>query len=321
MNINCVLLYGNDTYLIKKTLDGLFQTNEINEVDIEVYDYEENGIEVAITSAMTLPFLADKKGVVLRNCSFLSDKKNASEQEIKLLTQYCDYLNPTTILVLTAPYEKIDLRKKISKYLTKNIDTKAFISSKKPDSIYDYIKAEVTKNKLSIEPLALTQFVNRIGNDAQMVEQELNKLITYALDKGTITADMVYKIVTRNVDDNIFEIVNAFLDKNIDRTMEIYFDLKSIKIDPIWILNTITNKLQEILYTKELLSMKYKTDDIGKYFNASRGRMYYMMQNARNIDYDYLIQVLEAAEELDFKIKSGQLDKFLGLELFLLKQE
>lgn len=321
MNINCILLYGNDTYLIKKTLDDLFQTNEINEADIEVYDYEENGIEVAITSAMTLPFLADKKGVVLRNCSFLSDKKNATEQEVQLLMQYCNFFNPTTVLILTAPYEKIDMRKKISKYLTKHIDTKAFITSKKTDSIYEYIKAEVTKNNLKIDPLALTQFVNRIGNDAQMVEQELNKLITYALDKDTITADMVYNIVTRDIDDNIFEIVNAFLDKNIDRTMEVYFDLKSIKIDPIWILNTITNKLQEILYTKELLRMKYKTDDIAKYFHASKGRMYYMLQNARNVDYDYLIEVLEAAEDLDFKIKSGQLDKFLGLELFLLKQE
>ena len=321
MNANCILYYGNDSYLIKKNLNELFRTNEIKEVDIESYDYEENGIEVAVTSAMTLPFLADKKAVILRNCIFLTDKKNASPDEINSLQRYCSFINPTSIFVLLAPYEKLDFRKKIVKYLTKNIDSKSFVQDKKSDSIYDYVKDEVEKNNLSINPLALTQFVNRIGNDSQMLENELNKLITYSLDKEIITSDMVYAVVTKDIDDNIFELINAFLDNDIEKTMSIYFDLVSIKIDPIWILSVMVNKFQEILYTKELIKMEYKTEDISKYFRASRGRTYYIMQNARNMDDSKLINLLEAAEELDYKIKSGQMDKALGIQLFLLKSE
>lgn len=321
MNVNCVLYYGSDTYLIKKNLNDLFQSSQINDEDIETYDYEEDGIEVALNSAMTLPFLADKKGVILRNCTFLTDKKSASPVEVESLQRYCSFVNPTTIFVLMAPYDKLDLRKKIVKYLTKNIETKSYIPNKKSDSIYDYIKTEVSKNNLKIDPLALTQFVNRIGNDAVMLENELNKLITYSIGKEVITSDMVYDIVTKDIDDNIFELVNAYLENNIERTMEIYFDLRSIKIDPIWILGVIVNKFQEILYTKELIKMKYKNEDIGKYFNASRGRTYYIMQNARNIDDNALIDHLRRAEELDFKIKSGLIDKSLGVELFLLNTE
>jgi DNA polymerase III delta subunit len=65
--------------------------------------------------------------------------------------------------------------------------------------------------------------------------------------------------------------------------MEIYYDLKSIKIDPIWMLTVITSKFQEILYTKELIKQKYKNADIMKYFNASKGRVYYMMQKKKYI--------------------------------------
>jgi DNA polymerase-3 subunit delta len=321
MNANCILYYGNDSYLIKKNLDELFLTHEIKDEDVESYDYEEDGIEVAITSAMTLPFLADKKAVVLRNCTFLSDKKNASIDEVTTLQNYCNFINPTTILVLLAPYEKLDLRKKIVKYLTKNIDSKAFVQNTKSDSIYDYVKTEVKKYNLSIHPLALTQFVNRIGNDSQMLENELNKLITYSLGKEVITSDMVYEIVTKNIDDNIYELVNAFLENDVEKTMAIYFDLKSIKIDPIWILSVIVNKFQEILYTKELINMKYKTEDISNYFRASKGRTYYIIQNARNVDDLKLMNLLQEAEELDYKIKSGQIDKALGMELFLLKSE
>ncbi|MCK4552546.1 MAG: DNA polymerase III subunit delta [Tenericutes bacterium] len=318
MNSNCLLFYGEDSYLIKKNLDIIFKTNEINEQDIEVYDYEEDGIEVALISAMTLPFLAEKKGVVLRSCSFLSDKKNATKEEIEALKRYLGFHNPTTLFILIAPYVKLDTRKNIVKYLNKNIEVKSFQIVLKSNAIYDLIKDEVAKNNLTIEPLALTQFVNRIGDNTTMLENELKKLITYCLNKKTITSDMVYDIVTKDVDDNIFELVNAVVEKNINKCMEIYKDLKSIKIDPIWMLGTIGNKFQEILYTKELIKQKFKKEDIMKYFRASSGRVYYMMLNARNVNDDRMMKILTDLEKLDYKIKSGQIDKFLGLELFLL---
>lgn len=319
MNANCLLFYGNDSYLLKQKLNELFQENEILSEDIENYDYEEDGLEVVITSAMTLPFFANKKAVVLRNCVFLTEKKKISETDYNTLEKYVELKNPTTIFVMVAPYEKLDQRKKITKFLTKNIETKSFVTNLKSDSVYDYIRQVVSANHQTIESLALTQFVNRIGNNPLLIENELQKLITYAIGSERITSDMVYQVVTRDIDDNIYQLVNAYLDNNLQKTIDIYHDLKSIKIDPIWILGVIVSKFQEILYTKELIKMRYSQEDISKYFRASKGRTYYIMQNARNVDEDRLYKILEETEKLDYRIKSGQIDKFLGLELFLLK--
>ena len=318
MNTTCVLLYGDDSYLIKKNLDMLFKTSEILDQDVELYDFEEDGIEAAITSAMTLPFLSDRKAVVLRNCSFLSDRTQASKEQIETLRRYCEIINPSTLFVLTAPYDKLDSRKNIVKYLLKHIDSREFTLQQKSASIYEYIREDVARNGLTIDSLALTQFVNRIGNDSTLLENELNKLITYALSKENITSDMVYDIVTKDIDDNIFELVNAVIEKDMNKAMEIYRDLNQIKTDPIWMLSAISNKFQEILYTKELIKQKFRKEDIMKYFRASSGRVYYMMQNARNVDDDWLMKILEDIEELDYKIKSGQIDKSLGIELFIL---
>lgn len=321
MNPNCVLLYGNDAYGIKKHIDQILAEAEIKEEDTEIYDYEEDGLEGALQSAMTLPFLAEKKAVVLKNCSFLSDKNALSAEAAESLKRYCGYLNPTTLWIMTVAGEKLDYRKNLVKYLTKNIEAKAFNQSNDTKSIYKAIQEAVEKNGLVIDSLALTQFVNRIGNDSEMLENELEKLITYALDKKRITSDMVYDVVSRDIESNIFELVNAYLAKDVNKTLGIYRDLQSIKIDPIWMLGTITSKFQEILYTKELLRLRYKNEDIMKYFNASKGRVYYMVQNARNIEDDRLVQLLTKAEDLDFRIKSGQIDKDLGIELFLLDME
>jgi len=318
MNSNCILLFGNDAYAIKKNLDQILETSEISEEDIEYYDYEEDGLETALQSAMTMPFLVDKKAVVLRNCIFLTEQKNISNEESEALTNYCGFVNPTSIFCMTVTSDKLDYRKNIVKYLTKNIEFKQLNSKNDAESIYKYVRDEVEKNGLIIESLALTQFVNRIGNDSEMLENELAKLITFSLGKKRITSDMVYEIVSKDLDDNIYELVNAIIDRDMSKTMEIYADLKSLKIDPIWMLTVITSKFQEILYTKELLKLRYKNEDIMKYFNASKGRVYYMVQNAKAVDDDLLVKLLEETEELDFKIKSGQIEKDLGIELFLL---
>ncbi len=191
MNPNCILLYGDDLYALKKYQDSIMQLSEIKEEDIELYDYEEDGLENALSSAMTLPFLAEKKAVVLRNCTFLTDKKTLTSEETESLKQYTSFLNPTTVFFMLVPEAKLDLRKNIVKYLTKSVETKAFTQKNNIDALYQYIRDEVDKNGLSIDSLAMTQFVNRIGNDSEMLEQELAKLITFALDKKNITTDMI----------------------------------------------------------------------------------------------------------------------------------
>ncbi|HPJ23710.1 MAG TPA: DNA polymerase III subunit delta [Bacillota bacterium] len=321
MNPNCILIHGNDNYAIKKNIEEILGISEILEEDTEYYDYEEEGLEGALQSAMTLPFLSEKKAVILKNCSFLTEQGSISSEASEALKNYCSFVNPTTIFMMTSNNEKLDLRKNLVKHLTKNIETRTCNSKANTDSIYKYIQTEVERNGLTIDYLALTQFVNRIGNDSDILENELAKLITYALDKKRITSDMVYDIVSRDLESNIYELVNAYLAKDLSKAMEIYNDLKSLKIDPIWMLSAITNKFQEILYTKELLKMKYKNEDIMKYFNASKGRVYYMVQNARNVEDDQLMKLLSRSENLDYQIKSGQIEKDLGIELFLLEME
>ena len=74
----------------------------------------------------------------------------------------------------------------------------------------------------------------------------------------------------------------------------------------------------EILHTKLLLKQGKDKADIANYFNATSGRTYYMMKNAKSVRMDIVESQLEKLEDIDYKIKTGQIDKKIGLELFIL---
>ncbi|MFW5794606.1 MAG: DNA polymerase III subunit delta [Bacillota bacterium] len=318
MNNNCFLFYGNDSFLIKTQTNKIFTQNNIAEDNIEVYDAEEEGIHLALSNALTLPFLADKKGVVIRNASFLTKQENITKEEIEDLIRFIDMNIKETYLVIQAPYEKLDNQSKIVKHIKKHIISKQF-NNQKGFNVYDFVKAKLTENNLKIEPFALTQFVNRINHDLDSLNNEIEKLISYAFGKEIINSDMVSEITSKDIDENIYDLVNALFNNNKTKLMEIYQDLRQINTNPIWILSSITNKFLEILHTKALLRLGYNQKDLIKYFNISSGRAYYMKKNAEEVDDILLEKYIDQLHDLDYQIKSGKIDKFLGLELFLLK--
>ena len=53
--------------------------------------------------------------------------------------------------------------------------------------------------------------------------------------------------------------------------------------DEMRIISAISNKLEEILYTKILINRRMGKDEIASYFKVKPGRAYYMMEAARKI--------------------------------------
>ncbi|MFO7969458.1 MAG: DNA polymerase III subunit delta [Candidatus Izemoplasmatales bacterium] len=318
MNNNCFLFYGNDNFLIKKQTKKIFVQNSINEDAIETYDAEEEGIHLALSNALTLPFLVDKKGVIIKNASFLTKQAKITKEEIEDLIRFIDMNVKETILVIHAPYDKLDNQSKIVKYLKKHIITKQY-NNQKELNVYDFVKETLAENNLKIEPFALTQFVNRINHDLDSLNNEVEKLISFSYGKDIINSDMVSEITSKDIDENIYDLVNALFNNDKTKLMEIYRDLNQINTNPIWILSSITNKFLEILHTKALLKMGYNQKDILKYFNISSGRAYYMKKNAEEVEDVLLEEYINQLYDLDYQIKSGKIDKKLGLELFLLK--
>jgi DNA polymerase III subunit delta len=95
-------------------------------------------------------------------------------------------------------------------------------------------------------------------------------------------------------------------------------DLVRLNVDPVYLMTALSGKFQEILTAKALIKSKKTFEDMMKHFGYSKGRMYYVQKNASEMDADLLARYIDELETLDYKVKSGQLDKLLGFEMFLL---
>jgi DNA polymerase-3 subunit delta len=314
------LFYGPDSYIIKQKTLKLIDMFHIDPFNIVNYDMEESPIEEAVNDATTIPFMADKKMVVIKNAYFLSNETQKQKKiihDLDYLQRYVDNPVKETILVIQVPYAKLDKRKAITKALVKTADVQECIPLKEQD-LKGWTKRFLAKYGLAIDTDALDELIKRISNNTEVLVSETTKLALYAEGMNKVDLNMIRKVITRNVEDNVYEIVNNILDKKRSKALTIYNDLIMHSEDPLRILNIISSKYRELLHTKLLLEMGKDKTDIATYFNASSGRAYYIMKNARNVSSDVVKEQLEKLELLDYQIKSGKIDKKVGIELFIL---
>jgi len=181
-----------------------------------------------------------------------------------------------------------------------------------------WIKRQLGKNSVSIDNDALEEMLNRIDSNTEVLVSETQKLSLYSDDLSRVTKEIVQKVVTKNVEDNVYEITNNILEGKTSKALEIYNDLVMHSEDPLRILGILVNKYREILHVKLLLNQKKDKTEIARYYNASPGRAFYMIKNENQVPLNIVQKHLIKLEELDFQIKSGRIDKKIGLELFIL---
>ena len=95
----------------------------------------------------------------------------------------------------------------------------------------------------------------------------MKKLLLYAEDLDYVGIDIIKRVITKNVEDNVYEITNNILDNNRSKALEIYNDLIQHSEDPLRILGILVNKYREILYVKLLIKDGKDKNDIANCVN------------------------------------------------------
>lgn len=304
---------STNEYLLRKAVDEHVNKLETNAFNLLRYDLEDTPSDDVLEDMQTISFFSELKVIIVRH---LEKVLEASEGIQKVWIKYFEKPNPDVVLILELLTDIPDstlLGDAINKYAYK-----ITIDNPKQDEYPLFVKDIFEKVGYKITKDAINTLLERTNYDFTLLNQEAAKLEIFKINEKIITELDVIKLVSRNLEEHIYELTNALLANNQAKTIEIYHDLMAKNEDPLRVLNFIVNKMRELMHVKLMVNRGMRKDEIASHFHISSGRAYYMVRDAHTAHMQTLENQLQKLGQLDFDIKSGKIDKKLGVELYLL---
>jgi DNA polymerase-3 subunit delta len=160
-------------------------------------------------------------------------------------------------------------------------------------------------------------FFNRIGRNLLNAKNEVEKLINYVNGRKIITAKDVVEVVTKELEQETFALTNAILEKDKEKIITTFQELIKGGKDSTQLLSMIARSMMDNLIVNHLLTAEYSQNDVANCMGVSSGRAYYMIKNAKVFHLELIQDRITQLAEIDYKIKTGQIEAMTGLELFL----
>lgn len=311
------VVHGEEQYQVRKAIDAIVlkEIGQRDELNTIVYDALQVDIDVILEEAQTIPFFTDRKCILVKNANFLSSS-NDTEIDLERLEAYLQNPMESTVMILSGEFAKMDTRKKIVKKIG-SLCKVSTCNKLDKDSLPAYLKEQLQKRQLHINNATFLTLCERLPYDIGVIQMELDKLELYG---GDINEALIKQLVTRSLEEDVFALVNAVVEKNMKRVFQIWEDLQVLNKDPIYLIALIASQFHLLYQVKcaELQGLR-KQDEIANQLGVHPYRVKLALPVCSRLSIDSILDVLQQLADLDQSIKAGRVDKTLGFELFLLK--
>ena len=309
--MNTYLIYGNDYGLIKREIDKIISGTS----DVVKYDLLVSNVSDVIEEASCMSLFGDKKVVIGENALFLTGANTSVNHEIDYLTSYVNAENHDNIVILTVVQDKLDERKKIVKLLKKNITVihKETIDEK---DLPKFVIKEFLNNGYKIDYKTASYFVDYVGKNVDILLSEINKMIVYKDTDKEIFIEDIINISSKGFNDNVFDLSDAIMKKDFKKIFSCYNDLMILKEEPIKIIALLASQFTLVYQSKLLSKEGFMSKDIASTLKVHPYRVKLALET--NYPDFELKDILKKLHNLDYEIKTGKVDKIVGLENFLL---
>ena len=303
--MNNYLIISNDKIVIDSKINDIVKKVGSKEKEIIKMNLLDNSINDVLEELNTYNFLSDIKIVILYGASFI-EGDSSYDKELHDIERYLEQENDNIFIMVA---EKKSTKKNIENIL-KNVEV--LESNISCDSI---IKNNLDGYK--IDGRTTKYFIDICHNNNEKILNELTKIKLYKEDDKTITIQDIDKLVVKEYDDNVFDLVNAISNRNKKKALELYSRL-SEKEDGSAIIGAIANKIRLIYGTKILRDKKYKLDEMADILGVKSAAVSITLNSCDNFSEARLISLLKELSNIDIKSKSGDKNIDLYFKLFVM---
>lgn len=305
------LLYGEEDYLRSQYRDKLKKalTGEDDTMNYHYFEGKDVPVGEVIDLAETLPFFADRRVILIENSGLF---KHGGEALAEYLSA------PAESVCFVFAEKEIDKRSRL--YKTVTAKGRAVEFKVQDESVLKrWVLGMLKKENKKITERDLEFFLEKTGTSMENISKELEKLFCYCLEKDAIIREDIEKICTRQVNNQIFDMMNAIAEKKQKKAMELYYDLLTLKEPPMRILFLLARQFNILLQVKALKKKGYDNKSIGEAvglpgFIAGK----YVTQAGRFLTEDLRQAVIDCVEAEE-AVKTGRMNDVLSVEVLLVK--
>ncbi|GAB6990701.1 DNA polymerase III subunit delta [Paenibacillus pini] len=317
------LLYGSEKYQMKEFTSFLEEQviqKEERDFALVHYDLAETPLQIVVEEAEMVPFMVPRKLIFVRDSSvFTAGKDNGKvEHHVEALLEYMKNPAEYSVLIFVVNNEKLDERKKIVKAVKSSGIALSFMPMG-GDELLRWVEKRFKDGGCITTAGASEMLINNAGTQLQTLSAEVDKLCLYAGAGGTINPEIVEQLVARSTEQNIFVLIEHIANLRLEQALAIFYELLKQREEPIKIASLISRQFRIILQVKDLAGQSYSQQQIASQLSLHPYAVKIAGEQARKFQAAQLRQILSSLGELDYQMKTGKMDKVLGIELFLLR--
>lgn len=310
------LLCGEQAYLRIQNRDRLRAAllGDGDQMNVSVYTGMDVTAREIIDEAMTLPFFADRRVILMENSVFFS-KKASTESDA--LAAFLPEIPETASLVFVE--ESPDKRKKLYRAVQKY----GFVlncEDLSPRMLGQWTGGLFKKAGLMIDGPTLNLFLETVGEDMMNIVSESEKLIGYCMGRERVTAEDIGAVCSPQLKDRIFDMIGAVSRRQRDKALTIYMDLISLRTPSQVILTLLQREFSRLVQVKELQDARESEAEIAKRVGLSP---WIIKKNylpiTRTLDAGRLTRSLQYCLQADQDYKSGLMDAGVAVEMAVIK--
>ncbi|MEG0742744.1 MAG: DNA polymerase III subunit delta [Clostridia bacterium] len=262
--------------------------------------------DALIAAAETLPFMGEKRVVVVRECALLvNEGKVESESKADALCEYITHISPSTCLVFYVK-GKADGRKKLYSLLKKKNAIVDF-SPMSDAECADWARRTMRRNGKALDANTAARLVFTVGRSAALLKQEMDKLASYLEDREAVTAEDIDAICTRSTECTVFQMVDAQVAGKNDVAFGLLRDMVRAGENRMVILAMLLRQYRILYHMRGLLDERVPQQSLAGVLGIPPFSVGRTQQQARQFSRERLRSAYDALLQLEFDMKGGKM--------------
>jgi len=317
----CYLFEGPEEYIKQQALKQLCaKLLPAGLEEMNLTDLTDPDADALIAAAETLPFMGEKRLVIVRECSLITaGRKAEDERKAEAIADYLGHVSPSTCIVFYVK-GKADGRKKLYTLLKKQNAIVDF-SPMSDAECADWARKTMRRMGKMLDGENAGRLVFTVGRDAALLKQEMDKLASYLDTRDTVTAEDIDAVCTRSTECTVFQMVDAQVAGNTQLAFSLLRDMVRSGEDRIGILAMLLRQYRILYHMRCLLDERTPPNAQGQLLGIPPFSVGRTQQQARRFEKSRLKEAYDYLMDYEFGIKQGRIPQEACAENALLRLE